>query len=92
MAAETENFGARIFVCDKARGFTLGCMSQSKQIYESAKQCFTENRDALKASVEDREAWNLNVGLLALSSAIEQDLSEIKDLLSKILQATQKRP
>ena len=60
--------------------------------YESAKQCFTENREALAASPEDREAWNLNVGLLALSSAIEQDLSEIKTLLSKILQAIQKRP
>ena len=60
------------------------------QDYDHAKKCFAENRNLIDSQARPVE-WNLNSGLLSLSGAVEQDLSEIKMLLKKILQANARR-
>ena len=54
--------------------------------YFQAKQCFDENR-ALITPQSDPLTYNLNTGLSNLADALESDLSQIRNLLSQILQA-----
>jgi hypothetical protein len=58
--------------------------------YIQAKQCFDENR-ALINSQSAPLAYNLNTGLSNLADALESDLSQVKNLLSRILQALERR-
>ncbi|MGA2327456.1 MAG: hypothetical protein ABSH05_14325 [Bryobacteraceae bacterium] len=58
--------------------------------YKQAINCFAENRNGTDAAASP-EQWNLNSGLLSLSSGIEEDLAQVKVLLKKILEEIESR-
>jgi hypothetical protein len=45
--------------------------------YDDAKQCFEENRRLIGDAANDRLMWNVSVGLLHLTTALEKDLERL---------------
>jgi hypothetical protein len=59
--------------------------------YSSARAAFNENTRLVGPDpMADHKTWNLNKGLAELSSGVESDLGQIKELLTKILRELQK--
>jgi hypothetical protein len=51
--------------------------------YAKAKQCFSENKGTSNTKTQPKE-YNLNLGLLSLTEAVESDLSAIRAVLVRI--------
>jgi hypothetical protein len=54
--------------------------------YAKAKQCFSENKGMSSTKTQPKE-YNINLGLLSLTEAIESDMSQIRALLVRIAKA-----
>ncbi len=57
--------------------------------YEKAKQCFSENKGLSSKKTQPGE-YNINLGLLSLTEAVEADLGQIRALLGRILRVLEK--
>ena len=45
--------------------------------YDGARECFEENRRLIRDATNDRLMWNLSVGLLHLTTALEKDMERL---------------
>ncbi len=56
--------------------------------YQDAERCFQEN--CLSIRDTNPVMWNLNSGLIALTRALQSDLSEIQHALSQLAQSVER--
>jgi hypothetical protein len=64
--------------------------AEPKMSYAKARECFSENK-ALSSTVTEPKEYNVNLGLLELTEAIQSDLSAMKESLRQIATAIERQ-